>query len=147
MDERIDNHHLCSTDEQLINAHLYLVASDVVARMCLNKSIETGVIHFFHPNDIWELTELLDRLARFSGTCIRTLPCYLEETRTPVAFSHDSQLMACVVDKKYIQLSRVYTREDVGIFEISGRDNVRSVAFLSLSSILAVMIVEATVKI
>jgi hypothetical protein len=67
LDERIDNHHLCSTDEKLINAHLYLLASDVVARMCLksNKSIETGVIHLFHPNAIWELTELLDRLARF----------------------------------------------------------------------------------
>lgn len=81
-----------------------------------------------------------------SGTCIRTLPCYLEETRMPVAFSHDSQLMACVVDKKCIQLSRVYTREDIGTFEISGRYNVKSVAFLPLSSILAVITVEGALR-
>ncbi|RSM14274.1 hypothetical protein CEP52_001511 [Fusarium oligoseptatum] len=69
-----------------------------------------------------------------TGIHIRTLPYYLDETSIPVAFSHDSQLMACIVGEKRVQLSSIRTREDIGTFEINGRASVRSVAFLSGSS-------------
>ncbi|RSL82359.1 hypothetical protein CEP51_005211 [Fusarium floridanum] len=69
-----------------------------------------------------------------TGIHVRTLPYYLDETSIPVAFSHDSQLMACIVGEKRVQLSSIRTREDIGTFEINGRASVRSVAFLSGSS-------------
>ncbi|RTE80803.1 hypothetical protein BHE90_004681 [Fusarium euwallaceae] len=79
---------------------------------------------------------------------IRTLPCYLDETTPmPVAISHDSQLMACIVGGKRVQLSSILARQDVGTFEISGLATVNSVAFLSGSSLLAVITLAGTVKI
>lgn len=64
----------------------------------------------------------------------------------PVAFSNGSQLMAGVVGDRHIQLSRIYIREDIGTFKISGRYDVKSVAFLSLSSVLAVITVEGSIR-